>query len=173
MIRRLHWLSLILAVVVIPSLPAQQPKDASAPIPALILSAKKVFITNGGSDVMSWSAFQHAGTPNEPYNAFCLAMKDWGHYNLVSDPSNADLIFEISFGAPLVDADKLPTYAPHLRLTIVDAKTHFNLWSILAPVGGAYRKVTFEKNYATGLASLMTQLKKLTATTQAVDGAGK
>ena len=51
-----------------------------------------------------------------------------------------------------------------LNLIFYDAKTHFTLWSTIGPVEGAFRKVTFEKNYATGMATLMTQLKKLTAT---------
>jgi hypothetical protein len=173
MFHRLRWLILILSIAALPSLPAQQPKNAAAPIPATILNAKRILITNGGSDITGWQVFQRAGTPNEPYNAFYLAMKDWAHYELVNDPANADLVFEISFAAPLTDTVKLSTYSPHLRLTIIDAKTHVILWSMLAPVEGAFRKVTWEKNYASGVTNLMTQLKTFTVSTQAVGDGGR
>ena len=64
-------------------------------------------------------------------------MKNWGRYELVGSPSDADLVFEISFAAPMVGADKLTTFAPNLRLEILDAKTHFLLWTIIEPVDGA------------------------------------
>lgn len=93
-------------------------------------------------------------------------MKNWGRYELVGSPADADLVFEISFAAPLVAADKLSTFAPYLRLEILDAKTHFLLWTIVEPVEGAYRKATWGKNFNTGVTNLVSDLKNITGETQ-------
>lgn len=52
---------------------------------------------------------------NLSYDAFYVAMKSWGKYELLSAPSEADLIFEIHFTGNL-------TSYPELRLSIVDPK---------------------------------------------------
>jgi hypothetical protein len=68
----------------------------SAPVPAQILSAKKVFIANGGGDESRFESPQYTGGPDRLCNEFYAAMKSWGRYELVSSPAQADLIFEIS-----------------------------------------------------------------------------
>lgn len=139
---------------------------ASAPMPTAIQMAKRVFHGNAGVDGMSISAFRQSGDMNQPYNWLYVAMKNWGRYELVGSPADADLVFEISFAAPLVGADKLATFAPYLRLEILDAKTHFLLWTIVAPVEGAYRKATWDKNFTNGVTSLVSDLKKIAGETQ-------
>ena len=47
-------------------------------MPAQIITAKKVFISNGGVDSAALAAFKRAGDANEPYNRFYAAMKSWG-----------------------------------------------------------------------------------------------
>jgi hypothetical protein len=56
-----------------------------APLPAQILSSKKVFIANaGGSDLA--------------YDSFYSEVKSWNRYELlVSKPDDADLVFEIIY----------------------------------------------------------------------------
>jgi hypothetical protein len=139
---------------------------ASAPMPTAIQTAKRVFLGNAGVDGMSIPAFRMSGDVNQPYNWFYAAMKNWGRYELVGSPVDADLVFEISFAAPLVGADKLATFAPHLRLEILDAKTHFVLWTIVEPVEGAYRKATWEKNFTSGMTNLVSDLKNIAGETQ-------
>lgn len=132
-----------------------------APVPAQILTAKKVFISNAGLDGIAFQAFRKLGDVDQPYNAFYAAVNSWGKYTLVSAPADADLVFEIRFNAPF-DGDKnIPGYLPQLNLTIYDAKTRFVLWTILAPVDGAFRKTTFVKNVNQGIATLMANLKNL------------
>src|ERR1700676_192825 len=66
---------------------AQQKKSPlPAPIPAQILSAKKVFIANGGGDESRNEATSYSGGPARTYNEFYAAMKSWGHYDLVAAP---------------------------------------------------------------------------------------
>jgi len=144
---------------------AGKPAVAAAPMPTALQTAKRVFLGNAGVDGMSISTFRASGDMNQPYNWLYTAVKNWGRYELVGTPADADLVFEISFAAPLVGADKLPTFAPYLRLEILDAKTHFLLWTIVEPVQGAYRKTTWETNFNTGVTNLVSDLKNMTGET--------
>ena len=46
-----------------------------APIPTQILTAKKVFIANGGGDKSGYDAAMYSGGPDRAYNEFYAAMK--------------------------------------------------------------------------------------------------
>jgi len=105
-----------------------QGQTKNAPIPTQILSAKKVFISNVGPDAGVTATFKRLDQPKQPYDRFYAEMKTWDRYELVSSPSEADLVFEIGFSAPISDCDpKITTYAPQYKLSIVDVKTHFTL----------------------------------------------
>ena len=55
---------------------AQQKKPAHpAPIPAQILTAKKVFIANGGGDESREEGASYSGGPDRAYNEFYAAME--------------------------------------------------------------------------------------------------
>jgi hypothetical protein len=153
-----------LLVLAVPALVAQQPAPA-APIPAPILSAHKVFLANGGADLVSADAFQKAGQVDEPYRSTYAALQAWDHWQLVSAPENADLVLIVRFTAPVDFYSKgMPSsYTPQIELTIFDGKTHFPLWILTQPIKGAFRKGTWQKNYADGIAGLMGQLKSLIA----------
>jgi hypothetical protein len=132
-----------------------------APVPSTILTAKKAFISNAGLDGLAFEAFRKVGDVDQPYNAFYAAMNSWAKYELVSAPSEADLVFEIRFTAPFVGEDHVPRNTPQLNLTIYDARTRFVLWTILAPVDGAFRKTTFVRNVNQWITTLMANLKSL------------
>jgi hypothetical protein len=156
---------LVTALVFAPLLNARQPNEtAAAPVPAQVITGKKVFISNAGYDSIALAVFKREGEPDKPYNQFYAAMKSWGRYELVDSPSEADLVFEIRFNSNFFAGG-----IPELDLAILDVKTHFSLWSITAPVEGAIRKVTWKKNFSQGITNLMDDLKKLT--TQAVAAA--
>lgn len=140
-----------------------QAQTKNAPVPTQILAARKVFISNVGADPDVTETFKRLGQSSQPYDRFYAEMKTWGRYELVSSPADAELVFEIRFSAPLLDCEKVTTYAPQYRLSIVDVKTHFTLWMLSAPVEGAFRKATFEKNLSQGMATLMADLKQLSA----------
>ena len=142
-----------------------KPATASVPMPTAIQTAKRVFLGNAGVDGLSISTFRASGDMNQPYNWLYTAMKNWGRYELVGTPADADLVFEVSFAAPLVGTEKLLTSAPYLRLEILDAKTHFLLWTIVESVQGAYRKTTWENNFNTGMTNLLNDLKNITGET--------
>jgi hypothetical protein len=154
-----------LALMIVPAMGAQQTKEptGSAPVPSQIGAAHKVFISNAGADVDAQTAFKRAGEPEEAYNHFYMAMQSWGRYELVTTPADADLVFEIRFTSPMYMNGNLATYQPQFGLRVLDAKTHFLLWSLTEPVEGAFRKDTWLKNFAHGLDALMDDLNKLSA----------
>jgi len=164
--KRCSRLCLMLAIgsILSPCLIGQQAAHtslASAPVPSQIVSARKVFIANAGVDVNAQAVFKRAGEPEQAYNHFYAAMQSWGKYDLASTPGEADLIFEIRFIAPVYYNGTLSEFQPQFDLTVLDAKTHFVLWSLTEPVEGAFRKATWVKNFDHGLEALMDDLKKI------------
>jgi hypothetical protein len=134
-----------------------------APVPTQIAAARKVFISYAGADSVSLETFKWiSGDPDQAYNQFYAAMKNWGRYDLVPAPADADLILEIRFTTPSYSNGKISSAEPQWGLTILDAKTRFVLWTITEPVDAAYRKPTWTKNIQRGLGNLMDRLKKLT-----------
>jgi hypothetical protein len=122
----------LLAVVVTlaPVAWAQQaPAAPVAPVPAQIVTAKTVFISNAGVDATSPVDFKRA-RPTEPYNQFYVAMKRRARYEVVGTPADADLVLQLRFSAPLSSCE---TYQPQLTLAILDTKTHFLLWTFTEP----------------------------------------
>jgi hypothetical protein len=103
----------------------------SAPLPAVVVNAKKIFLTNGGGS-------------NLAYDAFYSDMKQWGKYEIVGSPDEADLIVELAYrvdrggtrvwsssnsydGTTQVHSAQI--LDPQVTLTIYDAKTKNSLWS--------------------------------------------
>jgi hypothetical protein len=131
----------------------------SAPMPAQILSARKVFISNGGADINPGGGplSRYFGLPVRPYNEFYAAMKTWGRYELVSAPADADLIFEISFSESVL-GDPIQ---PRFRLLVVDPKTHAVLWPFAEYPPEPRKKGDLEKSFETGMASIVNDAKSL------------
>jgi hypothetical protein len=144
-----------------------------APVPTPLLNARKVFISNAGADS---GLFPHpfSGDPDRPYNEFYAGIKAWGRYELVSDPSDADLVFELQLIAPSGPqrpskqngaSDPLPMF----RLVILDRKTHYVLWALTESVGFAILQKTHDQNFDLALATITDDLKRLTSTAVAAN----
>ena len=133
----------------------------AAPIPAQILAARQVFISNALEETLDL-----AGGPSRTYDQFYAAVKSWHKYQLVSSPSAADLVFEISVThithATEVVVGDFPT-SIQLRLVIVDPKTNTPLWTLQQPIEAAIRKATAERNFGNAITQLIDQLKQITA----------
>ncbi len=123
----------------------------AAPIPAPIFTAKKVFISNNSGEFAV-----PEGTPEVTYDEFYAAMQNWGRYELVSSPADADLVFEISYEFDPV---------PYLRLLILDKKTHFLLWPLSEQVKPWALAATGRKNFDQAMANLVDALKKMATPT--------
>lgn len=147
---------------------AQEPPPmALAPVPPALLAAKKVFISNAGADS---GLFPHpfSGDPDRPYNEFYAAIQIWGRFELVGDPSEADVVFELQLTSPYGPtnpnkqngaADPLPM----LRLVIFDRRTHYILWALTESINPAALQKTHDRNFDDALMALTLDLKRLTS----------
>lgn len=140
---------------------------AGAPVPPALLNARRVFISNAGADS---GLFPHPfnGDPDRGYSEFYAAMKSWGRYELVPDPNDADLVFELRLMAPNGPqspnkqngaADPLPMF----RLVILERKSHYVLWALTESIEFAFLQKTHDHNFDQALANLTADMKRLTA----------
>jgi len=142
------------------------PVASLAPVPPALLNAKTVFISNAGADS---GLFPHpfSGDPDRPYNQFYSAMQSWGRYEIVGDPSQADIVIELQLIAPPGPSsgnkvngasDPLPMF----RLVIYDRKTHYVLWALTESITVAYLQKTHDSNFDAALSALTQDLKRVT-----------
>ena len=167
---RILLTSLLLAISAAAVSGAKMPEVPPAPpVPRQILTAKKIFIANGGGTCAAAypdDSNQFSGGPNRAYDQFYSAMEKWGRYALASSPVDAELDFEITFvcPAPAVDVSRTKVYAygSELRLIIRDVQTRLTLWTLAEPVSFALLQGNRDKNFDLALARLMGDVKVLT-----------
>lgn len=147
-------------LVLTPTLAAQQSDSGPAPVPPQVLHAHKVFIANGGG-----SNYFHAfsGGPNRAYSTFYKLIRQTGHYQLVSSPSQADLIFEIRAIAPAVsNEDSGVAYNPQVILTIRDPQSNAMLWTERANIRSFGTKRRRDRQFDQSVAVLVDELAQVT-----------
>ncbi len=145
------------------ALPAisQQPPDMTnvGPMPPALAAAKTVFVSNAGSDSGLFPE-PFTGDPNRTYSEFYSKLKATGAFQLVDDPSQADVVAEIQLTAPtgptrankqLGASDPMPMF----RLVIYDRKTHCILWTETDSIEGAYLQKTHDHNFDQALDSVL------------------
>lgn len=129
---------------------------ANAPVPTPLLEGKKVFISFDLGDVIAFPSV-YSGGPERAYNEFYTDLKQWGHYDQVLDPQNADLIFAIRF----VEGGGLAW--PQIRLVISDAKTHVVLWGFVEQIDGAFFKKHRDQAFSNAVMWLVNDVQQLVA----------
>src|SRR5215472_6016151 len=146
----------------------QKSKQAPpAPIPSLILSAKKVFIANGGGDESLFDAPQYTGGPDRLYDEFYAGMRSWGRYELVGSPDEADLVFEIRLTviqpqrSDPFRGDTNPAYDSQFHLAIRDVRTHETLWGLTEHAQTAILQENRDKNFEQALAGILSELRRI------------
>ena len=103
-----------------------------APLPASVISARKVFLTNAGGSPLA-------------YDEFYAQMKAWGRFEIVGSPSAADVVVELRYFVQ-DSGTRVSSYTnsytgqtqivsrevvdPQLSVSIYDAKTKDLLWSV-------------------------------------------
>jgi hypothetical protein len=132
-----------------------------APLPAIVVNAKKIFLSNGGGS-------------NLAYDAFYSKMKEWGKYEIVGSPGEADLIVELSYrvdkGGTRVwsttntydnttQVHSSEIVDPQVVVTIYDAKTKSSLWSETDHRRLARREKNREKETVNSAERLVNDLK--------------
>ena len=122
----------MLSFLCIPAFAAKKKVVPPAPLPSAISDAKKVFVTNAGGNQLA-------------FDEFYAQVKQWGRYQLVGSPSEADIILELRYfvedkGTRLSSATNTYTgqtqvfsheiVDPQLSLNIYSAQTKDLLWSV-------------------------------------------
>jgi hypothetical protein len=99
--RPTHIALLILVTLSLTLATAQQSSQtaAPAPVPTQIPAARRVFISNAGYDATARDASSAVTSRIDPTTIFMRPMKKWGHYELVTTPADADLVFAVRFNA--------------------------------------------------------------------------
>jgi hypothetical protein len=143
------------------ALPKTRKDVPVAPLPALIAAAKKIFLSNGGGS-------------NLAYDAFYAGMKDWGRYEIVGSPDEAELIVELAYrvehGGTRVwsttntydnstQVHSSQIVDPQVVLTIYDAKTKNQLWAETDHRRLARREKNREKETVNSAQRLVEDLK--------------
>jgi hypothetical protein len=145
---------------------AQTPTAPHAPIPSTILSARKLFIANGGADGGLFPS-PFSGSTSRGYDEFYSALRGMSQYELVSSPSEADLVLEFRLQAPLGPAnankqkgaaDPLPT----VSVRIYDRQTHYVLWAFSEEVDVALLQKSHDRNLDEAITRLAQDFLSLT-----------
>ena len=162
--------SLFLGAVLVSAASMQAQQSAytqPGPVPPAITSARTLFVSNAGADSGLFPE-PFSGDPNRAYTEFYSGLKASGKYEIVGDPSEADLVLELQLTAPngpskgsKVNGASDPV--PMLRLVVYDRKTHYVLWAMTESIEIAFRQKTHDKNFDTALDSVMDQLGQLLA----------
>src|SRR6185437_7932788 len=128
---RLRLMGGVLALACLPCQASKRKPVPSAPLPAAVTSAKKVFLTNAGGSQLA-------------FDEFYSQVKQWGRYQIVGFPSEADIVLELRYavqndGTRVWSATNTYTgqtnvYSrqvvdPQPTLNIYDGRSKFLLWS--------------------------------------------
>ena len=127
---------------------------SAAPVPAPILQGKRAFVSFELGDVSAFPS-AYSGGPERAYSEFYQAMGQWGRYQLVPDPKDADIILAIRF----VDIPGIR--APQIRLGINDAHGRVSLWGFSEEVNGAFLKHNRDDAFSDAVYRVVADLKLL------------
>ena len=136
--------------------PANQPgKPLQAPLPAALTTAHTLFLGNAGD--------QDNADCLRVYNDFYAALHAFGRYQLVEDPSAADLVlelhYEFSLGAGVNgSASNTPR---QFRVVLLDPKTRVVLWTLVERTNYAALERNRNKNLDEVVGVLATDLDAL------------
>jgi len=81
-------------------------------------------------------------------------MKEWGHYELVSDPNDADVVFAVRFVDP-------GTAVPQIRIGVSDGKTGIGMWGFVEQVDFKFRKKNRDLAFTDSVKLLVTDIQTL------------
>ena len=138
----------------------------AGPVPPAITAAKTIFVSNAGADSGLFPQ-PFSGDTDRGYNQFFAALKATGQFDLVPDPSGADLVLELRLIAPYgpTSGNKqngASDPVPMFRLKIYDRKTHYILWTLTKSIGVALLQRTHDRNFDAALSDIVLDFQRLT-----------
>lgn len=135
-------------------------------VPPGLVAAKTAFISNAGADSGLFPS-PFSGDPDRAYQEFYTTVKSWQRFQLVTDPSQADIVLELRLTAP--NGPQSPNKStgasdplPMFRLVIYDRRTHYILWALTESIDKATLQKNHDKNFDVALDELTNDLKRLT-----------
>jgi len=147
------------------SVAGQAKQSTAAPVPAQILTAKKVFICNGGGDEMAENDPIFSGGPDRAYNEFYAGVKSWNRFEIVDSPSAADLlllvrqeVLTVSLGGKAGASD-----TPLFHLEIRDPRTNALLWGFHVHGEFGLGQGNSDRNFDQAVDRLLNDLRTLGA----------
>jgi len=140
--------------------PVPVPLSPNAPVPTQIAAAHTIFLTNSGADA------NFPVDETQAYNDVYAAFQSWGHYQFVTSPAQADLIFQLHDIAPITDVTGgrggvYSLSSPAFQLNIIDPKTNVALWTVTSPVNVAGNKSARARWFALSVSNLVSRVKVL------------
>jgi hypothetical protein len=149
-----------------------------AAVPGQVLTAKRVFISNAGSESYGSESYfrltKYDGGPDRFYNQLYAAMKTWGRFELTESPTSADVVYEARFTNPIVDKKSRNDgvyspqdnrndfiYDPQLNLTIIDPQTRVTLWSLTEHIQPGSNRESDNRNFDAAVDRMMARTKML------------
>jgi len=99
---------------------------------------------------------QVSATVPTAYDGLYSALKDWGRFEMVLTPSDADLIFQIHVVCPSIKEGH-----PLLELQILDPKTRIALWGFSENADPAELQKNRDTNFERALSRLTQDVKAL------------
>lgn len=156
------FLTLQFAISTAQSKPTEAP---TAPVPAQILSAKKIFIANAGEDEMAEGDPVFSGGPDRAYNQFYAAVKNWGRFEIVGSPAEADLVLEVSQETQTVALGGKAggSATPLFELEIIDPKTNVPLWAFHIHGEFGFGQANSDRNFDQAVNRLVLRFQTLLA----------
>lgn len=148
--KRIACILLLGVSFAVPAMTQEPAAAASAPIPAQIAAAKKIFVSYAGTTLPYplAGAFQdYSGDPDRAYHEFYAALKGLGRYELVPTPANADLILEIQMRSQIFAAPKGTENVYAMRVRILDPASHVALWGFERLIQTAITQKNRDKNF--------------------------
>ncbi|MGA7155277.1 MAG: hypothetical protein WBY53_00425 [Acidobacteriaceae bacterium] len=152
--------------------PAPPPPPPPPNIAAQIANAKRVFVSNLGSNDVA--AENIPGGANACFNTFYASLEQWGHYQLVSSPKDADLVFEISAtkrqwertGLDVTSNHGAITFPAIITLSIDDPSKKSTLWTTqVAYLSTSQARKIELKQFNEAIEALTNRLKAMVPTT--------
>lgn len=111
------------------------------------------------------------GGPDRLYNQFYAAIKNWGGYEIVSSPAEADLVLEVSLTNPFIgeyvsgggqtSVSSHSMSDPQFRLVIVAPGTRVTLWVFTEHIEPAPLQGNRDKNFDQAVSFLFNDLRNV------------
>jgi len=134
-------LNIAIATMLAISAAAQTPAPPTAPLPAALASAHKLFLGNAGD--------QQNADCLRVYNDFYAGISNLKRFEQVTDPNQADLVlelhYEINLGQAVASNDTNHSVR-QFRIVLIDPRSHAILWTLVEATNYAVFQKNRDKN---------------------------